>query len=61
MSREPKALLIEITVYEEDTGEVTSRHVETYTGSYGYEVKNMFDRLGEKFAPIADPYSEADK
>ena len=51
-----KQLLIEVTVYDEETGEVFSRHVETYTGSYGYEVENMFDRLGQKFAPIADPY-----
>ena len=51
-----RALLIEVTAYDEDTGEVFSRHVETYTGSYHYEVAAMFDKLGEKFAPVADPY-----
>jgi len=55
-----KALLIEVTVYDEETGEVFSRHVETYTGSYHYEVTGMFDRLGAKFAPIADPYYAGD-
>jgi len=56
-----KAILIDITVYDDETGEVFNRHVETYTGSYGYEVESMFDRLGRKFAPIADPYSKATK
>lgn len=60
-----RALLIEVMVYDEDTGEVFSRYVETYTGSYHYEVTAMFDRLGAKFGPVADPYyakeSEHDK
>jgi hypothetical protein len=51
-----RALLIEVTVYDDATGEVFSRHVETYTGSYGYEVTSMFDKIGAKFAPVADPY-----
>jgi len=54
------ALLVQITVYDEDTGAVSEQIVETYTGSYGYEVVSMFEKLGERLAPKADPYYHND-
>jgi len=53
-----KALLIEVTVYEGDdtnqTNSVLSKHVFSYDGFYGYEVENLFCKLGDRFAKVID-------
>ena len=55
-----EAILVQITVFQDDgtesTNAVVSQHVHTYTGSYGYEVEQMFEKLGERYAKIVDPY-----
>ena len=59
-----KAILVQITVFEGDdtdrTNAVVAQHVHTYTGSYGYEVEQMFQKFGERYAKIVDPYHDND-
>lgn len=50
-----KAILIQVTVFDEETGAAELTVVKTYEGSYGYEVRRMFERLGEKFSRLIDP------
>lgn len=54
-----KILLVELTIFDDETGEIEKRIVKTYQGSYGYEVRRFFDRLGEQFAKLIDPYDNA--
>lgn len=54
-----KILLVQITVVEDerpyqDGGKVLSNAIHQYDSNYGYEVKAMFDRLGEKYAAVMD-------
>ena len=55
-----KAILVQVTVYEDDdtdrTNQVVAQFVHTYNGSYAYEVETMFSKLGEKLAKIIDPH-----
>jgi hypothetical protein len=53
-----KALLIQITIYDEVTGAVAEQQMHVYDGSYGYEVRDIFYRLGEQVAPKVDPYDK---
>jgi hypothetical protein len=53
-----KMLLVEITIFDDETGEVETRAIKTYQGNYGYEVRNFFERLGERFAKLIDPYDD---
>lgn len=50
-----KALLIQVTVYDDETREVGQQFVRHYEGSYGYEVEKVFDVLGQKVAKVIDP------
>lgn len=49
------ALLIQITLYDEETRCVKEQLIETYTGQYGWEVENLFYRLGELVSKKVDP------
>lgn len=51
-----RTLLVEVTLFDEDTGEVEMKVIKTYQGSYGYEARGFFERLGEQFAKLMDPY-----
>ena len=53
-----KLLIVQITIADEDSLRVEEQFVQTYTGSYGYEVESMFDRLGKLVAVKMDPYAE---
>ena len=48
-------LLVQITLFNEETGEVLKSAVHTYTGSYHWEVREMFSKLGEQLADAVDP------
>ena len=53
-----KALLVQVTVFDEDTGDIEQTIVKTYEGNYGYEIRSFFERLGERFSKLLDPYDE---
>lgn len=52
------SLLIQVTIYNEESGEVSAQFVKTYESNYGYEVERIFDDLGDKFSVIVDPHHE---
>lgn len=49
------AIIIEVTIYDEDTGVVEQQIVETHSGYRGYEVLEDFEALGRKIAKIIHP------
>lgn len=53
-----KMLLIEITFFNEETGEIEKKLLKHYEGSYGYEVRGLFEKLGEQIAKMVDPYDD---
>lgn len=48
-------VLIQVTIYDEDTHAVQEQFVEQYGGSYGWEIERVFSNLGEKIAKKIDP------
>lgn len=55
-----KALIIHVEVYDLETGVVESQTVYDYDSrcGLGYEVRNVFERLGAQFAKIVDPQDD---
>ena len=51
-----KAIIVQVTVYNKETGVVEQQVVNVYDGSYGYEVERMFERLGESFGKVIEPH-----
>ena len=51
------SVLVQITLFSEETGEVVKSTVHTYTGSYHWEVTRMFEKIGEEVANAVDPDS----
>ena len=51
-----KILLVEVTIFDEETGEIERKIIKNYQGHYGYEVFTLFEQLGEQFARRIDPY-----
>ena len=49
-----KDVLIQVTIYDDETGAVYEQYVENYSGEYGYEVARTFDQLGQKIAKKID-------
>lgn len=49
------SILIQVTIFDEDTGAIEQQIVQTHSGSYGYEVAQTFEKLGEKVATILCP------
>ena len=50
-----KALLIQVTIFNQDTNEVVEQKVVHYDGSYAFEVEQIFDDIGTSVANIIDP------
>jgi len=48
-------ILIEVTTYDDTSGEVLSKRIITNIGSYGYEIESAFSDLGEEIARHVDP------
>ena len=49
------SIIIEVTIYDEDTGVVEQRIIETHSGYRGYEVAEDFEKLGRRVAEIIHP------
>ncbi len=47
-------ILIQVTLYDED-GKVTEQTIHHYWGSYGWEVEQLFEKIGKEVAPKIDP------
>lgn len=47
-------MLVEVKIYDDDTGEVEKSYIEIYTGNLGWEVEHIFNKVGFKFAKIMD-------
>ncbi len=50
-----KDVLIEVTIYDDESGEVSERLVVNYSGEYGWEITQAFEKLGERIASKVDP------
>lgn len=53
-----KDVLIQVTIYDDETGAVYEQYIDNYSGEYGYEVARIFDHLGQKIAKKIDPSYE---
>ena len=56
-----RAAIVRITLYDDATGTVEHEIVSRLSngGAHGYEVAEHMRRLGERLAPILDPYHES--
>mgnify|MGYP001608882793 CR=1 FL=1 len=50
-----KDVLIEVTIYDDESGEVSDRVIVNYRGEYGFEITRTFEQLGERIARKVDP------
>ncbi len=53
-----KDVLIQITIYDDETGDVVKQIVENYSGEYAFEIVRFFEIVGEKVAKMIDPNHE---
>lgn len=52
------SLFIQVTIYDDETGEVERVLADHYGDNLGYEVSRLFDQMGEKVRKIVDPSSD---
>lgn len=50
-----KSLVIQVTVYDDETGSVEQTIVRHSGSQYHWEVTSAFGQLGEKVADVIDP------
>jgi len=50
-----KSLILEVTIFDNETGEVLKKIIKSCETSYGYDVERLFSRIGEEMATVVDP------
>jgi hypothetical protein len=51
-------IIIQVTIFDTTTNEITKQIIDHYGSSYGYEIERHFERLGTKVAKIIDPHHD---